>query len=181
MGRRIVLRGCQHADLFCQQCCFGRWRYAQFVSQQAATYFVLRQSGAALAGVSKHAHQLAMGMLTQRVEFEQAAHIRFRFRSVASAFVEVSQLFQRSGDLKLQALSLEEEPLVKGWAVRERKTIQEMPTHQCHRLVQTGSAFGTILRLPWMRVGTASFDQVSKESYIQFVPAKGIELQIEAV
>ncbi len=30
-------------------------------------------------------------------------------------------------------------------------------------------------------MGTASFDQVSKEGYIQFIPAKGIELQIEAV
>jgi hypothetical protein len=31
-----------------------------------------------------------------------------------------------------------------------------------------------------MRVGTASFDQVSKESYIQFVLTEGIELQIKA-
>ena len=31
-----------------------------------------------------------------------------------------------------------------------------------------------------MGVGTASFDQVSKEGYIQLVPAQGIELKIEA-
>jgi hypothetical protein len=99
---------------------------------------------------------------------------------LSGAFLKRSQLFQCSGDLLLQALTFKEEPLVKGRAIRERKTIQKRSTHQFYRLSQAGSALGAVLRMPGMRVCAASFDQVSKESYIQFVLAEGIELQIKA-
>ena len=94
-----------------------------------------------------------MGMFTQWVKFEQARHIDFRLSSVAHVFMEVSQLFQRSGDLQLQALSLKEEPLVKGRAIRAGETIQQRTTHEIDSAAQPASA---ILRLPWMRVGTAA-------------------------
>ena len=71
-------------------------------------------------------------MFTQWVKLEQTAHIGFRLSSVARVFTKVSQLFQRSGDLQLQALPLKEEPLVKGWAIREGKTIQPRTTHEIH-------------------------------------------------
>jgi hypothetical protein len=76
----------------------------------------------------------------------------------------------------MQSLSLHEEPLIKGRAIGERKAIQKRPTDERYPLGQSGSAFGAIFSLPGMRVRTASFNQVLKEGYIQFVRTEGIEL-----
>ncbi len=81
----------------------------------------------------------------------------------------------------MDVFALNEQPIIKCRAIGKRKPIQKRSTHECHRLSQAGSAFGAILRLPGMSVSAAGFDQVSKEGYIQLVPAKRVELQIEAV
>ena len=109
---------------------------AQFLGQNAAARFILRQRRAALFGQGQGAHDLPMGFLAPRIEFQLALGIAQRLSVFAAPIEMLGQVIQRIEHFTMQAFALDQRPLFKGFAAALHELREKIAAIQLDGLLQ---------------------------------------------